>query len=411
MSKIKHFFTGNFSTSLESFMGRGARACAPLIPKIVIPVGDPAGIGMEVVLKAGAKIAKTHNNYQITLVGTRKLLEQTYQDLPHQGLADPATLEIIDVPLDAATEITQGVGNAASGAASFAYLQEAIARTLTGEFAAIVTAPIAKSAWKLAGHHYPGQTEVLAAAAGVDRYGMLFFARSPHTGWQLRTLLATTHIPLSQVPKALTPELMSQKLDLLIECLAQDFGILQPRIAIAGLNPHSGEAGQLGTEEVNWLNSWLQSQREKYPQATLDGLFPPDTMWVKPGQAWYGNGYGDHHASRDYPSDRASDDQMDYPSNHSQDYSQDRPIISAHDAYLALYHDQGLIPVKLMAFDRAVNTTIGLPFVRTSPDHGTAFDIAGKGIADAQSMLAALELAANLVITGDREESPMPRGL
>jgi 4-hydroxythreonine-4-phosphate dehydrogenase len=208
---------------------------------------------------------------------------------------------------------------------------------------------------------------------------MLFFAQSPHTGWQLRTLLATTHIPLSQVPQALTPELMSQKLDLLIECLAQDFGILQPRIAIAGLNPHSGEAGQLGTEEVNWLNSWLQSQREKYPQATLDGLFPPDTMWVKPGQAWYGNGYGN---------------------GDSGSYGQEQA--PAHDAYLALYHDQGLIPVKLMAFDRAVNTTIGLPFVRTSPDHGTAFDIAGQGIADAQSMLAALELAAALGVLRDK---------
>ncbi len=358
-----------------------------LTPKIVIPVGDPAGIGMEVVLKAGAK---ANNSYQITLVGTRELLEQTYQDLPHQGLADPASLEIIDVPLDAA--ITQSIGNAASGAASFAYLQEAIARTLGGEFAAIVTAPIAKAAWKLAGHNYPGQTEVLAAAAGVDRYGMLFFARSPHTGWQLRTLLATTHISLAQVPQALTPELMSQKLDLLIECLEKDFGILAPRIAIAGLNPHSGEAGQLGTEEVDWLNSWLQSQREKYPLAILDGLLPPDTMWVKPGQAWYGNGYGESNPSgdrlRDSPRDR----------------SQDMPIISAHDAYLALYHDQGLIPVKLMAFDRAVNTTIGLPFVRTSPDHGTAFDIAGRGIADAQSMLTALELAADLVIRSDTNQ-------
>lgn len=340
----------------------------PPIPKIVIPVGDPAGIGMEVVLKAGAEVSR---DYQITLVGTRKLLEQTYQDLPNQGLADPANLEIIDVALEPGTKITQGVGNAASGAASFAYLQRAIALTLAGKFAAIVTAPIAKAAWKLAGHNYPGQTEVLAEAAGTDRYGMLFVARSPHTGWHLRTLLATTHIPLSQVAATLTPELMSRKLDLLITCLKQDFGISQPRVAIAGLNPHSGEAGQLGTEEVAWLNPWLQSQREKYPQAILEGLIPPDTLWVKPGQAWYGTSYGSTSSGK-------------------------KPV-QTHDAYLALYHDQGLIPVKLMAFDRAVNTTIGLPFIRTSPDHGTAFDIAGQGIADAQSMQAALELAAALV--------------
>lgn len=366
MSKIKHFFTEKFSPPPEDDRSPGSAPAKLVsqIPKLVVPVGDPAGIGMEVVLKAGAKLK---GNYQITLVGTRKLLEQTYQNLPDRGLADPANLEIIDVPLDPATEITQGVGDAASGAASFAYLQAAIARTLAGEFTAIVTAPIAKSAWKLAGHHYPGQTEVLARAAGIDRYGMLFVAQSPHTGWHLRTLLVTTHIPLAQVPSTLTPELMSQKLELLMACLEKNFGITQPRIAIAGLNPHSGEAGQLGTEEVEWLNAWLQSQREKYPQAVLEGLIPPDTLWVKPGQAWYGIGYGTEQ-------------------------------VQTHDAYLALYHDQGLIPVKLMAFDRAVNTTIGLPFIRTSPDHGTAFDIAGQGIADAQSMQAALELAAALCL-------------
>jgi 4-hydroxythreonine-4-phosphate dehydrogenase len=328
---------------------------------------------MEVVLKAMAKVSP---DYAVTLVGTRILLEQTYHQLSklaNYQLADPANLDIINVDLAADTqqEITLGVGNAASGAASFAYLQRAIAATLAGDFQAIVTAPIAKAAWKLAGHNYPGQTEVLATAAGVDRYGMLFVARSPHTGWQLRTLLATTHIPLAQVLTALTPELMSQKLELLLECLQQDFGILQPRIAIAGLNPHSGEAGQMGTEELDWLNPWLQTQRLKYPHVTLEGLLPPDTLWVKPGMAWYGQGY---ETSENFP-------------------------IKAHDAYLALYHDQGLIPVKLMAFDRAINTTIGLPFVRTSPDHGTAFDIAGQGIANSRSMTAALDLAGELVNT------------
>ena len=193
---------------------------------------------------------------------------------------------------------------------------------------------------------------------------MLFVARSPHTGWMLRTLLATTHIPLAQVSQSLTPELMNLKLDLLIECLRDNFGIINPKIVISGLNPHSGEGGQLGTEETDWLLSWLKTAQKNYPQAELIGLVPPDTMWVKPGQAWYGNNQNSHKGA---------------------------------DAYLALYHDQGLIPVKLMAFDRAVNTTIGLPFIRTSPDHGTAFDIAGKGIADATSMQAAIALAAEMV--------------
>lgn len=407
MSKVKHFFTEKKS-SRENLIPDTVSPVPKAIPNLIIPVGDPAGIGMEVVLKA---MATVNPDYQITLVGTRSLLAQAYKDLSenlsknlsenlaldstsrpksHPKLANPDRLTILDVPLapEILREITSGVGNAASGAASFAYLERAIEATLTGEFAAIVTAPIAKSAWKLAGHHYPGQTEVLASSAGVERYGMLFVARSPHTGWMLRTLLATTHIPLAAVPKVLTPQLMTQKLDLLIECLREDFGITQPRIAIAGLNPHSGEAGQLGTEEQDWLIPWLKSQQAKYPQATLDGFIPPDTLWVKPGQAWYGN----------LPTlDNIADDITANPAP---------KIPEAHDAYLALYHDQGLIPVKLMAFDRAINTTIGLPFVRTSPDHGTAFDIAGQGIADPRSMGAAIDLAAELVLTRTRLNNP-----
>ena len=404
MSKVKHFFTEKKSSQQNLILDTVSPVPKP-IPNLIIPVGDPAGIGMEVVLKAMATVNPDH---QITLVGTRSLLTQAYEDLlevlannspknlalastsnsisrpkSHPKLANPDRLTIIDVPLEPEIlrEITLGVGNAASGAASFAYLERAIEATLTGEFAAIVTAPIAKSAWKLAGHHYPGQTEVLAKAAGVERYGMLFVARSPHTGWMLRTLLATTHIPLAAVPTALTPQLLSQKLDLLIECLREDFGITQPRIAIAGLNPHSGEAGQLGTEEQDWLIPWLKSQQAKYPHATIDGFIPPDTLWVKPGQAWYGNLPTLHNSSDEITANPAP------------------KIPQAHDAYLALYHDQGLIPVKLMAFDRAINTTIGLPFVRTSPDHGTAFDIAGQGIADPRSMGAAIDLAAELVLT------------
>ncbi|MGH1396690.1 MAG: 4-hydroxythreonine-4-phosphate dehydrogenase PdxA [Trichormus sp.] len=336
--------------------------------RLAITLGDPAGIGPEVILKALAD-QEVGQNSDLTVIGNRDLLVQIYKKLTASEkvspLANPDELNVIDVPLDTdiENEIILGAGNAASGAASFAYMEYAIAQTLAGNFDAIVTAPIAKSAWKSAGYNYPGQTELLAEKSGVERFGMLFVARSPYTGWTLRTLLATTHIPLCQVADTLTPELLTKKLDLLVECLKQDFGLTSGRIAIAGLNPHSGEQGQLGTEEQDWLIPWLESEREKRPHFQLEGPIPPDTMWVKPGQAWYGNSLGQNPA----------------------------------DAYLALYHDQGLIPVKLMAFDRAVNTSIGLPFVRTSPDHGTAFDIAGKGIADATSMKAAIELAAELV--------------
>ncbi|MBD2234654.1 4-hydroxythreonine-4-phosphate dehydrogenase PdxA [Phormidium tenue] len=334
-------------------------------PRLAIPLGDPAGIGPEVILKA-LRARDWSAIAAITVLGTRSLLHQALGALQQSLYAGPLpnldSLDFVDIapPLSLET-VTFGQASAATGAASFAYLQAAIEGAVAGQYDAIVTGPIAKSAWKAAGHHYPGQTELLAEGAGCDRFGMAFVAQSPHTGWWLRALLATTHIPLRQVPEVLTPALLTQKLDLLVHSLKQDFGLTQPRIAVAGLNPHSGEGGQLGREEVDWLIPWLEVQRQRYPQVQLDGPIPPDTMWVRPGQAWFG--------------------------------TEGRALETAHDAYLALYHDQGLIPVKLMAFDRAVNTTVGLPFVRTSPDHGTAFDIAGQGIADANSMVAAMEVA------------------
>ena len=335
----------------------------PSTPHLAIPMGDPASIGPEIVLKALAKESlRTH--CQITVIGSRKILEKTYQHLKQiisaDAMIDPEQLSIVDISLEGQLEI--GRGSAVTGAASFTYLQEAIAGTLTGKYQGIVTAPIAKSLWQAAGYNYPGQTEVLAEAAGVEKFAMVFVGRSPHTGWTLRTLLATTHIPLTQVSKTLNRELMTGQLDLLLESLHRDFGLNYSKIVIAGLNPHSGEEGKLGTEEQDWLLPWLAEEREKRSDIELIGPVPPDTMWVEPGQAWYGNGS---------KTDTA-------------------------DAYVALYHDQGLIPVKLMAFDRAINTTIGLPFIRTSPDHGTAFDIAGRGIANSRSMEEAIKLAIKL---------------
>jgi len=340
---------------------------------LAVTLGDPAGIGPEVILKALAEqpsLSKRRSLSEVevlrvTTIGSRLILQQTYDKLrssdPTAVLANPEALDIIDVESDSTWgEIVPGVGNAASGAASFVYMERAIAGTLAGEFSAIVTGPISKTCWQAAGYNYPGQTELLASKARSQRFGMLFVAKSPHSNWMLITLLATTHISLRQVPDALSPELLSEKLELLIECLRADFGLETPRIAVSGLNPHSGENGKLGNEEQDWMIPWLERQRDRFPRVQLEGPVPPDTLWVKAGKAWYG---------------------LAEP---------------AHDAYLAMYHDQGLIPVKLMAFDRAVNTTIGLPFVRTSPDHGTAFDIVGKGIADASSMKAALQLAVEL---------------
>ncbi len=341
-------------------------------PHLALTLGDPAGIGSEVLLKALADL-EVRQLCPITVVGNRGLLERAYAELRSkttEPLADPANLEIFDPVGDPDEDIQWGQGSALTGDLSFKYLNAAIYATLEGKFSGIVTAPIAKIYWHEAGHFYPGQTEVLARKTNSDRYGMAFIGRSPYTGWQLRTLLATTHIPLADVPTALTPELMDWKLELLIESLKNDFGLEHPHVAIAGLNPHSGENGKLGIEETTWMNDWLARAQEKYPQSQLSGLYPPDTMWIRAGKAWYGK----------------------------------PEFTPAADAYLALYHDQGLIPVKLMAFDYAINTTVGLPFIRTSPDHGTAFDIAGQGIANPTSTKEAIRLAAH--IAACRQQAP-----
>lgn len=334
-------------------------------PRLALPLGDPAGIGPEVALKAMGK-RSLPQAADIVLIGTSQLLEQTMDKLAPLNLNLPALESISLVEAEGlgfeAAEFSPGQPTSLTGQASFAWLNTAIAGALAGKYDGIVTAPIAKSVWHQAGYRYPGQTEVLAERSNTERFGMAFVARSPHTHWQLRALLATTHIPLQQVPETLCPTLMTRKLALLVACLEQDFGIASPHIAVSGLNPHSGEAGNLGSEEQDWLIPWIEDARSRYPQVRLTGPVPPDTLWVSAGQAWY-------------------EDAQACP----------------YDAYLALYHDQGLIPVKLLAFDRAVNTTIGLPFVRTSPDHGTAFDIAGKGQAQADSMIAAIELAIALV--------------
>ena len=187
---------------------------------------------------------------------------------------------------------------------------------------------------------------------------MLFTAVSPYTAWRLNTLLATTHIPLGAVAQTLTPELVHHKLDVLLE-FCRRFNP-HPHLVVSGLNPHAGEAGQLGSEEMTWLTPLIESWRAQHPDMRLDGPLPPDTCWLSAAQAW------------------------------------NQPNHPGPDGFLALYHDQGLIPVKLMAFDAAVNTTLELPFLRTSPDHGTGFDIATKGIARPDSMIAAIQAAWEL---------------
>jgi len=323
---------------------------------LVIALGDPAGIGPEVVLKALAR--PEAKGRPVRIVGCRRWLEHTYSLLRRTcevPLADPAHLEMLESPL--AEPVTPGQGTAASGAASFTWLSQAMRLLQDGTGRSLVTGPIAKAAWHAAGHRYPGQTERLAELCGVAQASMLFTAQPVRGPWRFNTLLATTHIPLAQVPARLSADLVSLQLDRLL-AFCQRFQP-QPRLAVAGLNPHAGEGGALGQEERLWLEDCLERWRQRHPEVRLEGPLPPDTCWLEAARAWQGEGRGP-------------------------------------DGYLALYHDQGLIPVKLLAFDRAVNTTLGLPFLRTSPDHGTAFAIAGQGIARDASMAAALTTAWEL---------------
>ena len=330
---------------------------------LALALGDPAGIGAEVTLKALAALRPLE--IPVVLVGCRRWLEGQYQALRRvsaEPLADPADFNWHDQPLGpGGGTIIPGAINADSGAASFAWLTAATGLVLSGRCRALVTAPIAKTAWQAAGHAYPGQTERLAELAGVPKASMLFTAR-PSWGkpgdWRLTTLLATTHIPLAAVPAALSPTLISHKLDVLLQFCRRFTN--RPRLAIAGLNPHAGEGGHLGKEESTWLNATVERWREQHQEVTLEGPLPPDTCWLEAGAAWHGSGQ------------------------------------SAADGFLALYHDQGLLPVKLLAFDAAVNTTLELPFLRTSPDHGTGQAIAGLGVARAASMKAAIETAWEL---------------
>jgi 4-hydroxythreonine-4-phosphate dehydrogenase len=324
--------------------------------KVVLSVGDESGIGPEIILKAlySDEIPK---NIEYILVGSKKNLQNTYNHLKSLGLENLANPQKLDI-YDLAISSTENDSKSSHGNKSFYYLTKAIEIVKQFPNSALVTGPICKKSWSLAGHYFSGQTEVLAKSCGVKNVGMLFTAKSPITGWRFNTLLATTHIALREVPKKLTKELIQSKLDLF-----KDFCntyIDKPTLKVAGLNPHAGEEGILGNEEEDWLNDALIDWNKKNKDIKLLGPFSPDSCWNSSAKAW-----------------RNKDAEK-------------------HDGILAMYHDQGLIPMKVIAFNYSVNTTIGLPFIRTSPDHGTGFDIAGKGIAQSQSMIEAIKTAIEI---------------
>ena len=324
--------------------------------KLIISLGDPAGIGTEIILKA-LKSEHLNKNIQPLIVGCKNHIHTIYSKLIKQGInavANPSKLDIVDIPLK--KKINLGVVDEYSGSASFKWLLNATNMLSEGKANALVTAPISKIAWYKAGHKFSGQTELLGKLTN-KKTSMLFTAISPNNGWRFNTLLATTHIPLCQINSTLTKELIKYKLDALVN-FCHKFKE-KPMLQIAGLNPHAGEEGKIGNEELNLIIPAMNEWKSDNPNIKLIGPTPPDTCWISSINAW----------------------------NSSSSKN------NAPDGILSFYHDQGLIPVKLIAFDEAVNTTLGLPFVRTSPDHGTALDIACKFKAREKSMIAAMNNA------------------
>ncbi|KPC50865.1 4-hydroxythreonine-4-phosphate dehydrogenase PdxA [Amantichitinum ursilacus] len=313
-----------------------------MLPRIAITCGEPAGIGPELL---GA-LAAANLSAQLVLIGDRDLLCQRNQaHWPAYSAETAAPVSIWHVPLGAPS--VPGQLDPANAQFVLDVLDAAIAGCMRGEFEAMVTAPLQKSVINegVGGKFFYGHTEYLAEHTNTSRVVMML------TGASLRVALATTHLPLREIPAAITAESLTETLTILQHDLKHHFGIAQPRILVAGLNPHAGESGHLGREEIEVIEPTLDKLRAQ--GMDLIGPLPADTLFT-PRQ------------------------------------------LARGDAVLAMYHDQGLPVLKFASFGEGINVTLGLPIIRTSVDHGTALDLAGTGKADAGSLIAATELAIEL---------------
>jgi 4-hydroxythreonine-4-phosphate dehydrogenase len=310
-----------------------------MAPRLAITVGDPAGIGPEVILKALARADLPPA--ELVVYGPLSVLRERAARF---GLRTPESLgvPIRDVPVDGALRL--GVTSPEGGRAAAGAVLQAARDALEGRVDALVTAPLNKESLAAAGHRWPGHTEMLADVAGVSDVAMLF------VGGSMRVALVTIHRSLRSVPDAITGSEVERVARLLHRELPR-LGAPARRIAVCGLNPHAGESGMFGREEIEVIAPAVARLRAE--GLDVSGPFPADSLFARAAKGEF-------------------------------------------DAVLAQYHDQGLIPVKLAAFGHAVNVTLGLPFVRTSVDHGTGFDIVEKGVADEGSLMAAIRLAADL---------------
>ncbi|MCB1888989.1 MAG: 4-hydroxythreonine-4-phosphate dehydrogenase PdxA [Rhodocyclaceae bacterium] len=312
-------------------------------PVVAITTGEPAGVGPELC----AALADRAWSARIVLVGDRDLLAARMggsAPLPAYAEDADAALQVLHVPL--ASPATPGRLDPVNGPYVLATLDRAIGGCSSGAFDAMVTAPVHKGVICEAGVPFSGHTEYLAEKTGTRRVVMML------TGGGLRVALATTHLPLARVPAAITDALLDETLRILARDLSERFGLPSPRILVAGLNPHAGEGGHMGREEIEVIEPVLARLRAEGMH--LVGPLPADTLFVP-------------------------------------------HTLEQGDAVLAMYHDQGLPVLKHASFGGGVNVTLGLPIIRTSVDHGTALDLAGSGRADPGSLLTALELALEMV--------------
>lgn len=321
--------------------------------RLVITAGEPAGIGPDLVVQ----LAQRDWPVALVIAADPQLLSARAAQLdlpltlldydPHTNPTPQRAGTVQVLPLSLPAAVIPGELNPANSLAVLQSIARATEGCLRGEFAALVTGPVHKGVINDAGYAFSGHTSYLAHCAHCQEVLMLFVAPT------LRVALATTHLPLADVPAAITPQRLISSITLLVEGLQRWFGIHQPRIAICGLNPHAGEQGHLGTEELTIITPTLTQLQAQ--GLSLIGPLPADTLF-QPQQL-------------------------------------QRLQV---DAVLALYHDQGLIPLKAQGFGQAVNMTLGLPFLRTSVDHGTALTLAGSGQADVSSLVAAVNLALTL---------------
>lgn len=306
----------------------------------ILTCGDPSGIGPEIAAKAWAAGERF-----VWLGDPRHLPPGTVWQEVGEGEA-PGEGALPVLRHDFAGPALPGQPDPDNAAGVIAVIERAVQLVQAGKASALCTAPIHKKALKDgAGFAFPGHTEFLAHLAGVSRVVMMLACP------ELRVVPTTIHIALSEVPEALDPALLEQTIRITQSGLIRDFGIAAPRIAVAGLNPHAGEGGAMGREELDWIAPLIA--RLAGEGLAIRGPLPADTMF--------------HAAAR-----------------------------ASYDVAVCMYHDQALIPIKTIDFAGGVNVTLGLPFVRTSPDHGTAYDIAGKGVADPSSLMAALRMARDM---------------